>query len=349
MCNIAGYAGNKQAAPILIEMLKREECFDGGFSAGVATLHDGKIHYRKVIGTVDDLVNNTDVLSLPGTIGIAHTRPGGDKIEFAHPQVFLNDSFASISNGDIPRDGSFAESRSECVNMLADAGYDFPQSIRFPAGTSPHPQLKNGEHVFKNYVLMALIDYYMKQGMSLSEAHAKAESGLFAETVSIILKADIPDMISVFRATRPMEVMVNGDETYIATTPFAFPKISGGVVLSLPTLHACRIYAGGYEVTKHKVPHSVCPITPMTYIKAYDYIVNMFNSSSEPLTFHDLQVKLDKEHPEIWHEKHYYTQYAKVVYDILWQLNLEDKLNIEIKKHTNKANQVRNLAYMTLK
>ena len=185
--------------------------------------------------------------------------------------------------------------------------------------------------------------------MSLSEAHAKAESGLFAEVVTLILKADIPDMISVVRSTRPMEVMVSGDETYIATTPFAFPEIPGGVISSLPILHACKVYAGGYEVTKYKVPHRVCPITTMTYIKAYDAIVNMFNASNESLTFHELQVKLDKEHPDIWHEKHHYTQYAKVTYDILWQLHLEGRLNIEIRKQENSHHQVRDLAYMSLR
>ena len=44
MCNIAGYAGKCAAAPILIEMLRKEEGFDGGFYTGIATVHEGKIH-----------------------------------------------------------------------------------------------------------------------------------------------------------------------------------------------------------------------------------------------------------------------------------------------------------------
>ncbi len=42
MCNIAGYIGNKQAAPILLEMLRKQQSFDGGFSVGIATIHEGK-------------------------------------------------------------------------------------------------------------------------------------------------------------------------------------------------------------------------------------------------------------------------------------------------------------------
>ena len=32
MCNIAGYVGTKRAAPILLEMMKKEEGFAGGYS-----------------------------------------------------------------------------------------------------------------------------------------------------------------------------------------------------------------------------------------------------------------------------------------------------------------------------
>ena len=42
MCNIAGYVGSKQAAPVLLEMLKKQEGFDSGFYTGIATIHEGK-------------------------------------------------------------------------------------------------------------------------------------------------------------------------------------------------------------------------------------------------------------------------------------------------------------------
>ena len=40
MCNIAGYAGGKQAVPILLEMLRRQQPYDGDMSTGVATIHE---------------------------------------------------------------------------------------------------------------------------------------------------------------------------------------------------------------------------------------------------------------------------------------------------------------------
>lgn len=68
MCNIAGYIGNRQAAPILVEMLRRQEEFDGCMGTGIVTIHEGKLYYRKLVGSVDDLIKNTDVLDLPAKL-----------------------------------------------------------------------------------------------------------------------------------------------------------------------------------------------------------------------------------------------------------------------------------------
>ena len=78
MCTIAGYVGTKPAAPLLIEMMRKEEGIDSGFYTGIATIHEGKIHYRKVVGDLAQLLKETDAAELPGTIGIIHSRtPGG--------------------------------------------------------------------------------------------------------------------------------------------------------------------------------------------------------------------------------------------------------------------------------
>ena len=83
MCNIAGYAGKRAAAPILLEMLRRQQDFDGGVCTGITTIYDGRLYYRKIVGDVDALIKHTDALYLPGNVGIAHTRPGGSPENYA--------------------------------------------------------------------------------------------------------------------------------------------------------------------------------------------------------------------------------------------------------------------------
>ena len=58
MCNIAGYVGTKPAAPILIEMMRREEGWDAGFYTGIATVSGGKLYTDKVVGDLDHLLDN---------------------------------------------------------------------------------------------------------------------------------------------------------------------------------------------------------------------------------------------------------------------------------------------------
>ena len=56
MCTIAGYIGEKRAAPVLLEMLKREESFDSGYYSGIATIHEGRLYYAKLTGRSEELV-----------------------------------------------------------------------------------------------------------------------------------------------------------------------------------------------------------------------------------------------------------------------------------------------------
>ncbi len=87
MCGIVGILGDHEAAPILVDALKRLE-YRGYDSAGIATVHDGKLERRRAVGK---LVNLSDKLvhePLRGRAGIGHTRwatHGAPSVENAHP------------------------------------------------------------------------------------------------------------------------------------------------------------------------------------------------------------------------------------------------------------------------
>ena len=59
MCGIVGFIGSQQAAPILLDGLKKLE-YRGYDSAGIAILNDSKIDIRKVTGRIANLCELTE-------------------------------------------------------------------------------------------------------------------------------------------------------------------------------------------------------------------------------------------------------------------------------------------------
>ena len=58
MCGIIGVLGSHQAAPIMVDALRRLE-YRGYDSAGIATIHEGALDRRRAVGK---LVNLSDLL-----------------------------------------------------------------------------------------------------------------------------------------------------------------------------------------------------------------------------------------------------------------------------------------------
>jgi len=102
MCGIIGCAlKNGSAAPILRKGLMRLE-YRGYDSAGVATIHDGKIHLKKDSGKIDEIHARLNLDDLPGSIGIAHTRwatHGAPSQVNAHPHIDCDGLVAVVHNG----------------------------------------------------------------------------------------------------------------------------------------------------------------------------------------------------------------------------------------------------------
>ena len=89
MCGIIGIIGSGDVAGRLIEGLRRLE-YRGYDSAGVCTIHDGRLERRRAEGKLDNLANKLAGDPLPGVIGIAHTRwatHGAPTRDNAHPHA----------------------------------------------------------------------------------------------------------------------------------------------------------------------------------------------------------------------------------------------------------------------
>jgi glucosamine--fructose-6-phosphate aminotransferase (isomerizing) len=101
MCGIIGYIGKREVVPVLLEGLKRME-YRGYDSAGLAVIHDGVITIKKEVGKISRLEKLLENDSLPGHLGIGHTRwatHGVPSVVNAHPHIDSQGHIALIHNG----------------------------------------------------------------------------------------------------------------------------------------------------------------------------------------------------------------------------------------------------------
>lgn len=99
MCGIFGFIGNRAAAPLLVDGLRRLE-YRGYDSSGIV-VKNGNLQVHKKIGKVSEL---SKILPnhIEGDAGIAHTRwatHGGVTDENAHPHLSQKGDIAIVHNG----------------------------------------------------------------------------------------------------------------------------------------------------------------------------------------------------------------------------------------------------------
>lgn len=224
MCNLAGYIGNRRAAPILIEMMKKQEGFMGGYYSGISTISNGRLYHAKVVGSIEQLLHKTEALQFPGNVGIIHSRSeSGGGPSCAHPFVSSGGNMAYIANGDF----GFYNTEQSKINAsdvaikLEKKGYRFET---LSPDLEHYVALNEGNYVHMSEAMCHLISLLLHEGYDHDEAMARAFAKLPAELVGLMIDARLPDRIVAARINMPMMVGQGEQETFVATTAMAFPK-----------------------------------------------------------------------------------------------------------------------------
>ena len=192
MCGIVGYVGPRDAAPILIEGLRRLE-YRGYDSAGIAIrTDDGGVFIEKKAGKLTNLTDHLNGDSPPGHPGIGHTRwatHGPPNDANAHPHTDCTGKLALIHNGII-------ENYAEIKVRLAAEGH------RFTSDTDTE-------------VLAHLIE--TKYDGDLVEAVRLALGEVRGAYAIGVLHTDHPDRIVGARMNVPLIVGIGDGEGFLAS------------------------------------------------------------------------------------------------------------------------------------
>ena len=205
MCGIVGYVGRAEAAPILLDGLRRLE-YRGYDSAGVAVVNQGQLETRKCAGRIAALDSLMAKEPLSGSLGISHTRwatHGKVTNENAHPHFDASGKLALVHNGVIENyqalkeqliqdgDTNFrSETDTEVLAHLIGKLYD--ESC---ASTADAPQKKARLFTAVRTALQQVIGTY---GIAL-------------------VHADVPDFMIGARRGSPLVLGVGKSENFLAS------------------------------------------------------------------------------------------------------------------------------------
>ena len=344
MCNIAGYTGNRRAAPILIDMIRREQFMDGGQSTGIATIHEGKLYTAKVTGDVDTLLRETDALHFPGTTGIIHSRPSGNLQSHAHPFTSEDGKLAIVLNGTLRDVGceAFYKHSNAIMQGFVDRGFTV-KSAYVSESKKSQLALVDGRfyHDSESYALM-LGDFLNKcpdvTRNRMAEAMTAAISELPADIVVLGVHADLPDTVTVGDVTRPMTVCTVEGESFLATTPLAFPEeIHDRPMLTLPPNSLATVTPEGVTLKAEAFDGvRVEAIGPRVADLACDRLEKLMLGQKEaPKSLYDMPIF--EEWRDLWQEPFVDCKYqreggllkpyATVLYQALWRFYKQGRLH----------------------
>ncbi len=225
MCGIVGYVGAQQAAPILLDGLRRLE-YRGYDSAGMAVCGPEGLRVCKTKGRLQALAELTEEgRAVPGTLGVGHTRwaTHGEPNDInAHPQVSENGLFAVVHNGIIE---NYALLRAQ----LTKKGYTF----RSQTDTE---------------VVAQLLAYYYAASHDLFEAVNSMLSAVEGAYALGIVCADAPDRLIAARKDAPLLLGCGNGENFLASDVTALLRHTRDIVymddgeLAVITAGGIRIY-----------------------------------------------------------------------------------------------------------
>jgi glucosamine--fructose-6-phosphate aminotransferase (isomerizing) len=192
MCGIVGYKGERKAAEVVYEGLKKLE-YRGYDSAGIATVGNPSLKIEKGEGTIEEVSPEKK----DGNTGVGHTRwatHGGVSDENAHPHVDCDKDIAVVHNGII-------NNYEELKQQLESRGHDFKSET--DTEVIPH-----------------LLEEELEKDVPLHEV-AENVANRIQGSYAVVATLESGDMLA-FKNESPLVIGVGEEENFLASdvTPF---------------------------------------------------------------------------------------------------------------------------------
>jgi glucosamine--fructose-6-phosphate aminotransferase (isomerizing) len=226
MCGIVGYLGPREAAPIVVEGLRRLE-YRGYDSSGVAVINGGAIEVRREVGKLSGLVAMLAEQPVHGNVGMGHTRwatHGEPSRRNAHPHVGATGEVAVVHNGIVE---NFLELKAELQ----------AEGVVFNSDTDTE-------------VIVHLVERYLGAGHDLAGAARSAFKLLKGAQAVVVMSTRERDRLVVTRIGNAGGVTlgIGQGEMFIASDMPAIVEHTRKVVY-LESRQMAVVTRDGYQVT----------------------------------------------------------------------------------------------------
>ena len=191
MCGIVGYIGEKQAATLLVDGLKRLE-YRGYDSAGVSLMNGKGVETRKAKGKIAMLEKAISSQPIHGKVGIAHTRwatHGPPNECNAHPHHDCTGKISVVNKGIIENYGPLRA-------MLKKTGHTF---------------VSDTDTEVLAHLIEAAFDGNLEDAVVDALALVEGTYGI------AVLSADDPEKIVAARKGSPLLIGIGEGENYVAS------------------------------------------------------------------------------------------------------------------------------------
>ena len=200
MCGIIGLVSDKEVSPTLLEGLKRLE-YRGYDSSGIATVNNNKIERVRSKGNLSYLEEKLLNTSLPGNIGIGHTRwatHGTPEEKNAHPHI--TDKVAVVHNGII-------ENNNQLRNQLIESGVEFSSDT-------------------DTEVVGHIITSYLNSGLNSYDSIRATMNDIKGTYALGVLVANDPSKLYAVRGGSPLAIGSSDSENYIGSDTYSLSAYS---------------------------------------------------------------------------------------------------------------------------
>ena len=224
MCGIIGLVSNKEVSSTLLEGLKRLE-YRGYDSSGIATINDNKIERVRSKGNLSFLEDKLLNTTLPGNIGIGHTRwatHGTPEEKNAHPHI--TDKVAIVHNGII-------ENNNQLRNQLIESGVEFSSDT-------------------DTEVVCHVLTSYLNSGLNAYDSVRATMNDIRGTYALGVLVLNDPDKLYAVRGGSPIAIGSAENQNFIGSDTYSLSAYSNNITY-LKDGDIAVIESNSYDIYDH--------------------------------------------------------------------------------------------------